>query len=326
VKIALTGIKPTGEIHLGNYIGSIEPLLNLHSDIKYFFIADYHSLINHPKPEILQKNIFHVACVLLSFFNESKNTFIYRQSKIKETFELNVILTCFMNKGFLNRAHAYKSIVEKNIENGSDADKGVFMGLYTYPILMAADILIMQPDIIPVGKDQKQHIEIMKEISRKINYFYKNDILNIPEGSYNREILLNGVDGRKMSKSYNNTIPLFLPDNKLKKMIFSIPTNSKNVGESKFESESEITSLYKAFSSNNEYEVLLKMMNDGASWGEVKSIVYEKLITIFKDAKEKYNYFLNNEKEVFDILYKNEEHISSIANDNLKYIKNQIGI
>ena len=321
----LTGVKATGEFHLGNYISSIYPIIEMSKNDKgYFFIADYHSLNNHPKPIDLKKNIRHIGSVLLSFFDENENIQIYRQSKIPEIFELTNILNCFCSKGLLNRAHAYKTCIDNNINNNKDQDFGINMGLYTYPVLMSADILIQNPDIVPVGIDQKQHIEIMQEIAKRINSFYKTEVFKIPRAFYQNEITLKGLDGQKMSKSYNNVIPLFSELNKIKKLVNSIPTNFKNVGEPKFENESTVTDIFKFISSENEYNDLLLDMSTGIGWGDIKHRLIEKIYNITKNIRPKYYEYLNNDVLFYSKLESIEENIRKKTFYNLEYIKNII--
>lgn len=321
----LTGVKATGEFHLGNYISSIKPIIEMSKNNNgYFFIADYHSLNGHPQSNLLKNNIRHIGSVILSFFDTNSNIKIYRQSKIPQIFELNTILSCFCSKGLLNRSHAYKSLVDKNRQNNKDDDYKINMGLYSYPILMSSDILIQNCDIIPVGIDQKQHIEIMIEIAQRINSFYKKDIFKIPQGYYQSEVTLKGLDGRKMSKSYNNVIPLFEEPKKIKKLINSIPTNFKNVGELKFENESDVTEIYKHISTQVEYDILLEKMKEGIGWGDVKFELYNSIINITKDIRDKYNEYMNNDFLYYDILEKNEYLVKKESEEKLNKIKNSI--
>lgn len=322
----LTGIKPTGDLHLGNYISAIKPILDIDDDC-YFFIADYHALTTHPHPKIFKQNCIDLSAALCSFFGESSNVKLYRQSQIPQIFEFYYILNCFMSKGFLNRAHAYKTVVDENISLEREEDTNVFMGLFTYPTLMSADILLFQPDYVPVGYDQKQHMEIVEELCRKLNHFYKRQIIKKPQTIYQTKTSLVGTDGRKMSKSYNNIIPLFGSKKKVKKLVFSICTNSKNEGEPKFEGESEVTNLYKVFSSVDEYNVLLEDMKNGLSWKYVKERTYEKILELTgDDRREKFNYLRNNPNEIELLLNENEIEMKSHAETNLQKIKSVIGI
>lgn len=319
----LTGIKPTGVFHIGNYMSTIMPILNM-KDKCYIFIADMHSMTKFQKPEELSQNIRHIYAVLMSYFHNFENIKIYRQSQIPEIFELYYILNCFCVKGLLNRNHTYKVAVEQNIEQGRDEDHAVNMGLFTYPTLMAADILIFNPDFVPVGIDQEQHMEITRIIAKKINFTYKKDVFKIPQSIHQKEATLIGTDGRKMSKSYNNVIPLFYDDKKLKKLIFSIATNSKNVNESKYEGESVISEIYKFLSTKEQYQELINDMKNGIGWGEVKQRTYDLIKKLSQNQTESYHTFFNsnfNEK-----LINNELELRKIASSNLQKIKDVMGV
>lgn len=321
----LTGIKPTGTFHLGNYMSVIKPIEKLKHDNKCFlFIADIHSLTEKQNPIELSNNIKHIYAVLNTFFNEDSNVLIYRQSKIKDIFKLYYILNCFCNKGFLNRNHTYKALVEKNIELNNDNDKAINVGIYTYPTLMAADILMFNPTKVTVGIDQEQHMEITRYIAKKINKEYNKNTFIIPESYHYKQNTLPGIDGRKMSKSYNNTIPLFLEPEKLKKIIFKIPTNSKNVGEPKYEGESSVTEIFKFLSTEEQYNILLKDMEDGIGFGEIKQRTFELINNITKDKLELYYDLLNS--DFSEKLLENEEYINRIAQDRMNQIEEIIGV
>ena len=235
-KVSLTGIKPSGEVHLGNLVGAIRPALRLAEQYdSLYFIADYHALTSIRDPELLRHYSRSVAASWLAAGLDPARTTFYVQSDVPEIFELNWILSCVTGKGLMNRAHAYKAARDRNIEAGEDPDVGVNMGLYNYPILMAVDILIMEADVVPVGKDQVQHVEYAADIAGSFNHLYGDkysfvipEVL-IPERLRRR---VAGLDGRKMSKSYDNTIPLFLPENN-SKLVRRIPTDSTPVEEPK---------------------------------------------------------------------------------------------
>jgi tryptophanyl-tRNA synthetase len=223
-KVSLTGIKPTGQPHLGNLIGAIRPALKLAEQYdSIYFIADYHALTTIRDPEELRHNTRSVAASWLAAGLDPTRTMFYRQSDVPEIFELTWALSCLTGKGLMNRAHAYKAARDRNVEAGEDPDAGVNMGLYNYPILMAVDILIMEADVVPVGKDQVQHVEYAADIAGSFNHVYGDSYaLKVPEPIIPDAATahtLPGLDGRKMSKSYDNTIPLFLPENQLKKLV-----------------------------------------------------------------------------------------------------------
>ena len=255
-KIALTGIKPTGIPHIGNYLGAIKPALKLSETCEArYFIADYHALNACKDPVELKNMTVEIASAWLACGLDPNKTLFYRQSDVPETFELSTILMAFTPKGLMNRAHAYKAIVQSNLENGKDPDDGVNMGLFTYPVLMAADILLFDTDFVPVGTDQFQHIEMAQDIAQSFNYVYKTQALKIPQPIAQEETkTVVGLDGRKMSKSYNNTIPMFCTEKELKKLIMSIVTNSQTVEEPKDPDTSNIFALYKNFASQEQIE------------------------------------------------------------------------
>lgn len=269
-EIVLTGIKPTGKVHLGNYIGAIKPALQLAgaSDCTaLYFIADYHGLtFIQDRDEF--RNLSHgIAATWLALGLDPERVVFYRQSDVPEIFELHWILSCLTSKGLMNRAHAYKAIHEQNIQAGVDADTGVNMGLYTYPVLMAADILLFQSDKVPVGKDQIQHVEIARDIAEGFNRIY-GDTFKLPDYRVDENTsVIPGLDGRKMSKSYNNTIPLFETPEKLKKLISKIKTDSTPPQEPKDPDTSNIFLLYKEFAAPAQVQDFRKQYLSGISWG-----------------------------------------------------------
>ena len=234
-KIFLTGIKPTGTPHIGNWLGAIRPALEAAASFEArYFIADYHALNSVKDPEELRRNTYAVAAAWMACGLNPEKTLFYRQSDIPQVFELATLLSAFTPKGLMNRAHAYKAAVASNIEKGEDPDSGVNMGLYTYPVLMAADILLFDADFVPVGKDQVQHIEIAVDIAEAVNRNYGKEIFRLPQPFVGETTqTVTGLDGRKMSKSYNNTIPLFVGEAQLKKTVMRIVTNSQSVDEPK---------------------------------------------------------------------------------------------
>lgn len=275
----LTGIKPTGTFHIGNYISTIKPLLN--KDV-IVLIADQHALISNPLD--IKRYSSDITKIFLSFGFK----YIIRQSELPEISELNWILSCFTGIGFLNRSHAYKSAKDFNIANKFDENKGISAGLFNYPTLMAADNAIFDTEYVSVGQDQLTHLETANFIVNRFNHVYDTNILTIPKPMIS-DVMILGYDGRKMSKSYNNTIPLFCSEKQLKKCIFSMKTNSKNVGESKYPNESPVCDLYKAISTKDEWINLSVEMLSGMGWGDVKQIVFDKLNNEIKEAREKYN-------------------------------------
>jgi len=228
--IVLTGITTTGTPHLGNYVGAIRPAINASQDAKFspfYFLADYHALIKCQEPERVRQSSLEIAATWLALGLDTDNAVFYRQSDVPEILELTWLLTCVTGKGLMNRSHAYKAAVAENEQTaGNDPDQGITMGLFSYPILMAADILLFNANKVPVGKDQLQHIEMARDIGARFNHIY-GEHFSLPEAVIDEQgAILSGLDGRKMSKSYNNTIPLFEPEKKLKKLINKIKNSN----------------------------------------------------------------------------------------------------
>ena len=239
-KIVLTGVKPTGTPHIGNFLGAIRPALQLGHQVldaggkHYMFIADYHAINAEKDPQVLNQKLKEIACVYLAFGLDPNRTIFYRQSDIYQIPEITTILYAYTPKGFMNKAHAYKACLDKNREAGKPDDDGINMGLYTYPTLMAADILTFDTDIVPVGKDQVQHVEIARDIAGIINAHYNQKLLHLPEYYLDQNVaVVPGIDGRKMSNSYGNVIPIFADDKEIKKAVFSIKTDSRPMEEPK---------------------------------------------------------------------------------------------
>lgn len=337
--IYLTGVKPTGTLHIGNYVGSIRSLIDFLDNNKnidaFIFIADCHALTNQPSPEELSNNTKDLMISYLSIFDtldnklsKNNNTItFYRQSKVPEIFELYWILSCYTAKGLLNRNHTYKQETESNISRGKDPDKGVFAGTFNYPILMAADILLFDANFVPVGKDQLQHIEIANDIVDKINYMYNSKILTsaTPITDENKYILP-GKDGRKMSKSYGNTIPLFSDEKTIRKYVYGIKTNNKGEGDPKFPDESNIADLHRAFSNKNQHDKFLQLMTDGYSWKDLKTITYKRIINEIGKYWIKYEKYKDNFEMVKNRFELHENFIKTRSQNNLNRIKEKIGM
>ena len=258
--ISLTGIKPTGIPHLGNYLGAIKPALQLARDYSpVYFIADYHAMTmgGMHNRSVLRDNIYSVAATWLALGLNPEEGLFYKQSDIPEIFELSWLLSCFTPKGFMNRAHSYKDKVAKNQAEGVDSDANINMGLYCYPCLMDADILMFKANVVPVGKDQKQHIEFARDVATRFNAQYGKETFVIPEPVIQESTdVIPGLDGRKMSKSYDNTIEIFLDSKSLKKKLGKIVTNSQGIEEAKDPETCNVFSLYKLFASAEESEAL----------------------------------------------------------------------
>ncbi len=330
-KNILTGIKPTGTPHIGNYFGAIKPAIDMMSkgDANYFlFVADYHAYTSVKDPELFQQYVHEIAATWLACGLDPDKVTFYAQVDIPELFELNWILACNTPKGDLNRAHAYKALVQENNDNGNkDPDHGVNVGLYTYPILMAADILLFDSHFVPVGKDQIQHVEIARSIASRINNTYKKEIFVEPKEIIQEEVAsVLGLDGRKMSKSYQNTIPLFLEEKKLQKLINRITTDSIGPTEPKDPDKSIIFSYYKLFASKVETENFRRRLISGISWGEAKAALFEVMNDKLKGPREIYFSLMNDKGKVDKLLKEGAKKARVIAKQNMeKFRKNLIG-
>ena len=328
--IYLTGITTTGTPHIGNYVGAIRPGIDASRDAtkaNYYFLADYHSLAKNEDPDRIRQSTLEIAASWMALGLDRDNAVFYRQSDIPEIPELTWILHGMTAKGLMNRAHAYKAVVDANTESGSrDPDKGVTMALYSYPILMAADILMFKATKVPVGKDQKQHVEMARDIAQRFNHHY-GDVLVLPEPVIGESTaVLAGLDGRKMSKSYNNTIPLFAPEKRLRKLIMKIKTNSLEPGEPKNPADSTLFDIYKAFATPEETLAIEKAYADGIAWGEMKQVLFEYINTRLAPAREEYERLLATPGEVEVALRDGAERARAVAVPYLKEIRHAIGI
>ena len=333
--IILTGITPSGTPHLGNYIGAIKPALTLAKNPNYrarYFIADYHSLVKLWDSKLRKQYSYEIAATWLSLGLDPEKTIFYRQSDIPEIMELNWILTSMTAKGLLNRAHAYKAQVDQNFENQTenqtkDPDAGITMGLFNYPVLMAADIIIFDTNLVPVGKDQIQHVEIARDIANRFNHVYKSDCLTAPKAMVDAQTqTIPGLDGRKMSKSYHNTIPVFESSKKLRKLIMKIKTNSQLPDEPKDYTNCNIFNLYQHFASSDEITQLKKQYQKGIGWGEAKQILYEKIETQLAEPRTHYHQLMDNPQAIEKALKTGAEQAREIAAGKIKEIRKTIGI
>ncbi|MBO9740044.1 tryptophan--tRNA ligase [Xanthomonas axonopodis pv. begoniae] len=277
----LTGITTSGTPHLGNYVGAIRPAIQASAGAdaeSFYFLADLHSLIKAQDPARTQRSTLEIAATWLACGLDPDKVWFYRQSDVPETTELMWLLTCVAGKGILNRAHAYKAAVDKNRADGEDEDAGVTAGLFMYPVLMAADILIFNAHKVPVGRDQIQHIEMARDFAQRFNHVYGRDFFTLPEVVIDEQVsTLPGLDGRKMSKSYSNTIPLFAPREELRKLVFSILTDSRAPGEAKDTQGSALFQLYQAFATPQESAAFAQAFADGIGWGDAKQQLFERI-------------------------------------------------
>ena len=329
MKVSLTGIQPTGDLHIGNYFGAIKPALELAKeyDARYF-IADYHALNTVKDPKTLNANIRGVAAGWLASGLDPEKVIFYRQSSIPEVFELTTMLMAFTSKGLMNRAHAYKAAVQDNNERGGDPDAGVNMGLFTYPVLMAADIILFDSDVVPVGKDQMQHIEMAQDIAQSVNANYKQPVLKVPQAAIQESVaVVPGLDGRKMSKSYNNTIPAFSGEKELRKVIMRIVTNSQAVEEPKNPDESQIFLLYKLFASKEEQAALAaRYRSGGMGWGEAKEALFEAANRELSPLRQRYEELMADPAKLDKILADGAEKARQIASCTVKRFRKAAGI
>jgi tryptophanyl-tRNA synthetase len=279
-------------------------------------------------PAELISTIRHVAAGWLASGLDPEKVIFYRQSSIPEVFELATMLMAFTSKGLMNRAHAYKAAVQSNNEKGDDQDAGINMGLFTYPILMAADIIIFDSDIVPVGKDQVQHIEMAQDIAQSVNSNYGSQVLKIPQASVQDDVaIVPGLDGRKMSKSYANVIPLFQPEKILRKTIMKIITNSQSVEEVKDPQVCQIFQLYKLFADNNEQESLAtRYRQGGMGWGEAKEELFRVVNRLLTPVRQRYDDIMADIPALDKILEQGAQKARPIAVATLNRFRKAAGI
>ena len=322
-KIVLTGIKPTGLAHLGNYIGALKPLVEMSkSNTTFMFIADLHALNFMRDATALRRHTYEIAAGLVALGLDLKNAVLFRQSDIIEVPQLSTFLMNVTPKGLMNRAHSYKAAMDKNAAAGLDTDAGVNMGLYTYPILMAADILLYNSDIVPVGADQKQHVEFARDIAGYFNNIY-GETFKMPTPVIGAETgMLPGLDGRKMSKSYGNVIPLFAPSGELKKKIMRIITDSKQPDEPKDPDTSTIFQLYKHFATPDEIAAFrARFTAGGMGYGTAKTILFEKIDSVLSGPRAEYERLMANPDELDKILDSGAARARAVATQTLARVR-----
>ena len=326
-KKILTGITTTGTPHLGNYVGAIRPAITSSKEKEhdsFFFLADYHALIKSKDGEALKQSCLEIAATWIASGLDINQTYFYRQSDIPEILELNWILNNFTAKGLMNRAHAYKAAVDDNEE--ADPDKGITMGLFSYPILMAADILMFKATHVPVGQDQVQHIEMTRDIAQRFNHHY-GEIFEIPEGVIDKESsVLPGLDGRKMSKSYGNIIPLFCDSKTLRKYVMKIKTNSLEPGVPKSTEDCLLFDIFKSFASDSQISSMKKDLEGGMSWGDAKNQLYELLDEQLSNYRLRYDELMSDPSYLDGVLQEGAERARVVAKSNLIEIKSAIGL
>lgn len=326
----LTGITTTGTPHLGNYVGAIRPAIAASKDQHakpFYFLADYHALIKCHEPERVKRSSLEIAATWLALGLDTDNAVFYRQSDVPEIMELTWMLTCVTAKGLMNRAHAYKAAVADNEQGGeSDPDKGITMGLFSYPILMAADILMFNANKVPVGRDQVQHIEMARDIAGRFNHIF-GEHFTLPEAVLDEKgATLLGLDGRKMSKSYDNTIPLFEPENKLKKLINKIKTNSLEPGEPKDPDTCTLFSIYQSFANTQEVAEIRQKYAEGIGWGEMKRILFEHINEQIAPARAVYDELMLNPDHIEVKLQEGAQKARAISTPFIQELRKAVGI
>lgn len=325
----LTGITTTGTPHLGNYVGAIRPAIEAsHADDtdSFLFLADYHALIKCQEPEKVAQSTLEIAATWLACGLDPEKTVFYRQSDVPEIPELCWFLSCVAGKGLLNRAHAYKDSVAKNQEAQQDDDFGVTMGLFSYPVLMAADILMFNADIVPVGKDQIQHIEMARDFGQRFNHIY-GEVFSLPTAQVGDDAaVLQGLDGRKMSKSYGNTIPLFDTPKRLQKSINKILTNLREPGEPKDTEDSAVFAIWKAFATPEQVKYMEEQYAAGIAWGQAKKELCALIDGQIKDYRERYNELMANPAQIEAALQIGAEKARAEAQPLMKKLREAVGI
>ncbi len=325
----LTGITTTGTPHLGNYVGAIRPAIEAsHSDSvdSFLFLADYHALIKSQDPARVRQSSKEIAATWLALGLDPDETIFYRQSDIPEIPELTWVLCCNAAKGLMNRAHAYKAAVQDNVDAGNDPDLAVTMGLFSYPVLMAADILMFNATKIPVGKDQIQHVEMARDIAQRFNHNFA-DVFTLPEAVVGDDAaVLLGLDGRKMSKSYNNTIPLFDTEKKLRKAINKINTNLLEPGQPKDPDDSTVFQLWSAFASPAETQRMRADFINGIAWGEAKKQLFELINSELADARLRYTQLMDDPGYIESVLEKGAQRARQHSEPLMKKVREAIGI
>ena len=327
-KIALTGIKPSGTPHIGNYLGMNRPALELAKEYQaMYFIADYHALTTIREPETLKHLTYEVAATWLALGLDPDKVIFYRQSDIPEVMELTWILACFTAKGLLNRAHAYKAAVDENIGKELSPDEGINSGLFFYPALMAADILLFDTNFVPVGLDQKQHIEIARDIAQAINNTY-GEVLTLPEAVIREEVMtIPGLDGRKMSKSYDNVIPIFAPSKQLRKSVMRIVTDSRRPEDPKDPETDNVFAIYKHFAKPEDIaRVSTGYLEGGLAYSQIKNELYELLEAEFSGARERYQQFMQDWDYLETVLLKGAEKARKLSIPKIDKVRAAIGI
>jgi tryptophanyl-tRNA synthetase len=336
----LTGITTTGTPHLGNYVGAIRPAIAASRDADtdaFFFLADYHALIKCDDPARIARSRLEIAATWLACGLDPQRVTFYRQSDIPEIPELTWMLTCVTAKGLLNRAHAYKAAVDQNTAKGEDPDAAINAGLYMYPVLMAADILIFDANKVPVGRDQVQHIEMARDIAQRFNHIHggawravggQDEPFVLPEPAIEESVAtLPGLDGRKMSKSYDNTVPLFEGGGKaLREAVARIVTDSREPGEPKDPDSSSLFAIFRAFAGDEESATFRSALETGLGWGEAKQKLVERIEVEIAPLRERYDALMARPDAIEDALREGAKKARAIARPRLETMRRAVGL
>jgi tryptophanyl-tRNA synthetase len=320
IKRVLSGIQPSGTLHLGNYFGMMRPSVALQEQHEcFYFIADYHALTTLPDPELLRRRVQSVAVDFLACGLDPERTTFFRQSDIPQVPELTWILSCLTPLGLLERCHSYKDKVARGITPNH--------GLFSYPVLMASDILVYGSNLVPVGKDQKQHLEVTRDLAIRFNNQY-GDVLTVPEPMIQEDVaVIPGLDGQKMSKSYDNTIEIFGPEKALRKKFMKIVTDSTPMEDPKDPDSCNVFALYKLMASETEQEELRKRYRDGGmGYGHAKQALFEKYLDTFGDMRERQRELLDKPEWVEDILQAGAEKARQEARKTLERVREAVGL
>jgi len=325
----LTGITTTGTPHLGNYVGAIKPAIAASKDSQaetFYFLADYHALVKCDEPQRVAQSTLEIAATWLALGLDTNTSVFYRQSDVPQIPELTWLLNCVTAKGLMNRSHAYKAAVAENETASEDPDLGINMGLFSYPVLMAADILMFNANVVPVGRDQLQHLEMARDIAQRFNHRY-GEVFTMPQAQVDDHVAtLPGTDGRKMSKSYDNTIALWLPEKALRKAVMRIKTNSQEPGEPKDPDDSSVYSLYAAFAGPEERAKMRQAFAEGIGWGDAKQQLFELINAELASPRARYEALIGQPDEVEAILQKGGERARSIAKPLMEKLRDAVGI
>ena len=328
-QISLTGIKPSGTPHIGNYLGMIKPALELAKEYRaFYFIADYHALTTVRDAAELRRMSYELTATFLALGMDPDQVVFFRQSDIPEIFELTWALSCFTAKGLLNRAHAYKASVDENVARSEDPDAGINAGLYNYPVLMAADILLYGSHIVPVGRDQKQHVEMTRDMAQAMNHAYGKEILVLPEAVIRDEVAtIPGIDGRKMSKSYDNVIPIFAPPKSLRQRVMSVVTDSRPIEEPKDPDQDNVYNLFKYFASPEQDATMrAKYAAGGFGYGEVKGELFDLLEATFGEARERYDAYMADTAQLELVLMEGARKARIQGAKVMKRVRKAVGV